>query len=327
MSKNLIDAYLNTRYCVDQPFLEIRIGKMNTELDALLDEHHATTWAFISAWNPRSVVLEKSANAERHRQLGLMLNTYSIFEGKGVGEDPAWEPECSFLVLGISQTLAEYIGTYFDQNAIVFGSKNGLPELMVLRQTLLIQYKQRMITQNTPKDFTTYYRSKFPEDLGRYLVSIPRELKYHEDPDEKIIISFQPYTLDRASKYLTFLTRTEYEYFGMSLYFQVLMDMVFYTYYSSYYWEFQSMTHYPKFIGNCLRACKWHMDPEGILDYLRLLGTNRSSLYPHFHERFNEAAAFFETESLTFFQQKMPEVNGQIFWEYCKREFPINETV
>lgn len=52
MEQDLINAYKNTSYNIFTPELSIIIGQNNSELDALLERHHCTEWAFITACNP-----------------------------------------------------------------------------------------------------------------------------------------------------------------------------------------------------------------------------------------------------------------------------------
>jgi hypothetical protein len=71
-------------------------------------------------------------NNERQAQLRGELDTggYRIYEGEGIGADPAWTPEPSFLVLGIRQEDAVALGTRFGQNAIVVGSSTEHAKLV-----------------------------------------------------------------------------------------------------------------------------------------------------------------------------------------------------
>ncbi len=128
----LYNAYINTSYEVFNSALSIHIGDYHPDLDHLLDEHQSETWAFITAFNPRSEVLLEEENLKRHDLLLKDLNAFNLFEGQGVGEDPAWEPELSPLVLGISQEEAIKIGKKYEQNAIVTGRKGGVAELIII---------------------------------------------------------------------------------------------------------------------------------------------------------------------------------------------------
>lgn len=127
MDSELRSAYYNTTYVVHAPDgdINIRIGSLNELLDRLLQEHHSQSWAFITAWNPRSSQLSIDENDQRQHQLKKMLGEHNFitFAGHGVGDSGNWPPEESFLALGIDQETAIRIGRMFEQNAIVFGER------------------------------------------------------------------------------------------------------------------------------------------------------------------------------------------------------------
>jgi hypothetical protein len=129
---DLIEAYKNTKYKVFEPDIIIEIGKFNQFLDNLLLKHNSNEWAFITAYNPYSRVLTNDENRMRHDELKELTKAYITFEGHGVGEDPAWEPELSLFIIGISKDVASLIGKKFEQNAIVYGKTNSEPELIIL---------------------------------------------------------------------------------------------------------------------------------------------------------------------------------------------------
>jgi hypothetical protein len=128
----LINAYNTTEYKVYSPAMVIKIGLANQELNDLLISFNASTWAYITAFNPFSKILTEAENLKRHQELKVNIENYKFFEGEGVGEDKTWEPEISFLVLGISLNDAIEIGKFYEQNAIVVGEINGVPELKML---------------------------------------------------------------------------------------------------------------------------------------------------------------------------------------------------
>src|SRR5687767_9767003 len=62
---DLKESYLRTAYTArtgDGSALVIRVGRRHPELDALLAETQASSWAFITAWNPWSRQLSEEAN-------------------------------------------------------------------------------------------------------------------------------------------------------------------------------------------------------------------------------------------------------------------------
>lgn len=128
----LINAYNNTEYQVFNPPMVIKIGIKNQDLNDLLISANVTSWAYITAFNPFSNSLSKEENLKRHNELKVKISNYKFFEGEGVGEDKSWEPEVSFLIIGIPINEAIEIGEFYEQNAIVVGEINGVPQLKML---------------------------------------------------------------------------------------------------------------------------------------------------------------------------------------------------
>ena len=134
---NLLQAYKSTKYMVFKPNLVIEIGVINDSLNDLVIQHNATEWAYITAYNPFSRILTDVENQERHLELKELTSPNLTFEGHGVGTDPAWEPELSLLILGISKEEAIVLGKRFEQNALVYGKINTVPELLILNESLI----------------------------------------------------------------------------------------------------------------------------------------------------------------------------------------------
>lgn len=133
IDQQLLNAYRNTIYWVEDLALKIQIGIKNSVLDTILEKQQASCWAFITAWNPRSKWLLPEENTQRHKLLITRVEQagYPYFTGKGIGLDKDWEPETSLFILNISKANAIAIGKYFDQNAIVFGSLDESPTLLI----------------------------------------------------------------------------------------------------------------------------------------------------------------------------------------------------
>ena len=125
-------AYLNTTYRVYNPAIEIRVDKENHGLAATLQQIGHTEWAYITAWNPYSKQLTPEENEIRNQQLLDDLRPYRVFPGEGVGDDPSWSPEKSFLIAGIHREVAIYLGKKYEQHAIVVG-QGARAELVMLR--------------------------------------------------------------------------------------------------------------------------------------------------------------------------------------------------
>lgn len=175
-------------------------------------------------------------------------------------------------------------------------------------------------------NFGIYYRDKFQQDISLFFSSIPDQSKFHEDNQSRQTFSIQYERLSRDFDHLNQLSKSDKEYFGVALFFTILTDMVCYSYFKDNYNNFKSLTHYPKFIGNCPGGCHFHYHPSDIFAAM-----NFSRLKPlkidsperlDFHEKFYEAIPIMENETKDFFSEKIREINGQKFWEKCTMNFP-----
>lgn len=133
----LITAYRSTEYRVlseDGEFV-LRVGQRSDALARLFEltgTHGAT---FITAENPFSQATTPGENQANQARLRKDLTSFSatILDGAGQGEDPAWEPEASFLAIGVSRAQACELGQKYRQNAIIWAGEDAVPELVLLR--------------------------------------------------------------------------------------------------------------------------------------------------------------------------------------------------
>ena len=125
-------AYEKTRFCVDDGPRRIcfMAGSQNRKLEALLARHNARSWAFITAWNPRSDERSREQNDAQQAELRQAVSAYEVLPGEGVGQDPSWTPEESLLILNISRRKAQTLGRRFGQLAIVVGRRGEKSELL-----------------------------------------------------------------------------------------------------------------------------------------------------------------------------------------------------
>lgn len=119
---DLLKAYLETDFIVYEPYMIIKVGKSNKALDELLMKNNCHSWAYITAWNPYSEITHPSVNHQQNIELRSDVTGFAVYEGEGVGTDPNWAPEKSFLILGIDRDDAILLGKKYKQNAIVFGT-------------------------------------------------------------------------------------------------------------------------------------------------------------------------------------------------------------
>lgn len=128
-------AYLQTDFCVlDSPVgsFTLRCGELSPELMALLEESGSDCWAFITAANPQSTILDDATNESRNAKLKQTVESagYRAFLGEGRDPRGEWKPEVSFLIIGINESAAMELGRMFGQNAIVAGSKEQPTQLI-----------------------------------------------------------------------------------------------------------------------------------------------------------------------------------------------------
>lgn len=110
----------------------IRIEEACPALEELLEQHNATSWIFITAWNPGTDRPTALVNQDQNKLLrdDLAAIDAMVYPGRGRGEDPAWEPEESFLALGVSLSKGIELGQKYAQSAIVAGTARGVPQLV-----------------------------------------------------------------------------------------------------------------------------------------------------------------------------------------------------
>ena len=133
-SEELKRAYKETDFRADTPrgAICIRVDEIHSDLDLVLHDHNAREWAYITAYNPGSNIRTAQTNQRRHEELVQMVGKsgHKYFHGRGVGKDPAWEPEESLLIIGPGRKEAIRIGQHFGQNAIVCGALGSPAELV-----------------------------------------------------------------------------------------------------------------------------------------------------------------------------------------------------
>lgn len=127
-------AYRKTSYWIELPgaYLKLRTDQNAPDLDRYLAEHGDQSWAFITAYNPRSQLMPPTQNRQRLEQMveDLKRQGYSLLPGVGVGDDGLWPPETSVLVLNISREAAQRLGCEYGQNALLFGTIGQKVELV-----------------------------------------------------------------------------------------------------------------------------------------------------------------------------------------------------
>lgn len=137
LDRRLVEAYLRTSYAIAlSPDPPVRIGEANPLFEAWLDKQSVASYAFITAWNPRSVLLDPEENERRNDLLEEDLKPLCRFVGLGFGfgDNGHWTGEESCIAFGIAAEEVIRLGRKYDQNAIVWWEKGGLPELWWLAE-------------------------------------------------------------------------------------------------------------------------------------------------------------------------------------------------
>ena len=139
MDAHLLRSYLSTVY-----ELPTTSGLLRASLDgdapldaATVPDPLARTFAIVTAYNPRSMLLPRRVNEARNLVLRdlLVLGCYRVEQCVGHEEEPdgMWR-EPAWLVHGIEREEACQFGRVFRQNAIVYG-REARPELIVTDPT------------------------------------------------------------------------------------------------------------------------------------------------------------------------------------------------
>ena len=177
-------------------------------------------------------------------------------------------------------------------------------------------------------DFEVYYKTKFREDINCFFSTVPDQSRFHEDNENRSVLSIQYDRLTRKFDHLDFLPTADRINFGVSLYFTVLVDEVCYTHFRSDYEPFRRLTLYPKLIGNCLKGCHLHLNPNEIFSAMYLPAKKSPDVLSveldDFHAIFEVATPIMEKETKSFLNLHLSDIDEQLFWEMCKKELPSN---
>jgi len=110
--------------------------------------------------------------------------------------------------------------------------------------------------------------------------------------------------------------------FATALFFTVLVDQVCYTHFRDIYLEFQSLTRYPKFCGDCPGGCYHHLHPMSIFE---TIGSAPGPAYGWSGQTklLDEAIEVMHAEVLDFSNTYLPSIDGELFWRRCVDEMPL----
>lgn len=130
LSPNLIRIYEQTHYCFNNTIL--RIMQPSKDARTLLESLSPKGAVFITAWNP----LGKEATDTENRRANIELKEeltkqgLNIVDGYGKSPDGQWR-EDSFCAYPVDKNTSLSLCRHFKQNAVVYISPDGLPELLL----------------------------------------------------------------------------------------------------------------------------------------------------------------------------------------------------
>jgi hypothetical protein len=127
---SLLQAYHQTNYHFGDTLLNI--GKPSPKAAALLQEFDPAGGLFITAWNPlgKELTLEDNQKASQNLKAELLIRGLNVIDGYGVSKDGKWR-EDSFFTYPIDEETSLKLCCDFSQNAVVYVSSDGLPELLI----------------------------------------------------------------------------------------------------------------------------------------------------------------------------------------------------
>lgn len=131
---DLLEAYRTTCFAAydgDRAIIAL-VDRHVPEMDALLERQAARSGVFITAWNPRSVVLSPERNTAAAERLAARVAAegFRALPHRGFSLDPAWQPEEGLFVLDIDFDYAVAMAAEFGQNAIT-AVMHGRPAVLL----------------------------------------------------------------------------------------------------------------------------------------------------------------------------------------------------
>jgi hypothetical protein len=130
LNPQLLASYHQTTYWVETPAqcFALRIDRKHPEFDAFLTTF-GDEWIFVTACNPRSLLVPPCENRQRMVELEALLTDVPHWPGLGVASTGDWYPEASICaVLSWSEGLR--VAATFDQHALIAGRRGEPAHLL-----------------------------------------------------------------------------------------------------------------------------------------------------------------------------------------------------
>lgn len=135
-SDSYFEIYRNAVYKISSPEILISVNKKNPVLDDLLKKENKKSWAFLTAYNPYSILVPEEQNEfNQNKLIKILLNeNYILYDGIASSSDNSFPEEKSFLCIGISFERSIEIGNEFEQNAILYAEFGFEAKLIFLSE-------------------------------------------------------------------------------------------------------------------------------------------------------------------------------------------------
>ena len=132
-------AFANTHFTAllpDGPIL-LRVGIPSTALQSHMVSINAKFAAYITAYNPYSVVVSTDDNIQANHRLEQTLIHSHLPYWPCVGQDPEsqWPSEPGYLILGADRRWLRKVGRRFRQHALLICHQTGRPKLLWTRHS------------------------------------------------------------------------------------------------------------------------------------------------------------------------------------------------
>lgn len=138
----VVEAYRVTNYSFDieECHVDFHLDEVCNPIADLIERFGSEGASLITAYNPLGKKLQPKENAEANEALLSELHTRRLQFLPAKGEEPyksanaevLWA-EPGYMIFGLSRQEAIALGSRYKQNAIVWVSHEGLPELVLLR--------------------------------------------------------------------------------------------------------------------------------------------------------------------------------------------------
>lgn len=124
ISAELAKAYHEALYVIhgEDEDVVLKVGQANPELGALMKMHGVNSAAFLTAFNPYSILSTAEENVLNQNSLIADIQTLGVksIAGEGGNTSNIWPIEPSVLALGISLQSAELLADRYQQNAFLW---------------------------------------------------------------------------------------------------------------------------------------------------------------------------------------------------------------